>query len=122
MALVMAFPPGSGFLLLYQTPGILATIPSERKKQSGLSAALLLYVQIQIVQLADDFLLPLVEQQFLVVGEILLAAVAADEVGAVGADGQLRHQNQDLLALAVDVFAEAEDIGQGPARIVCPGF
>ena len=44
--------------------------------------------------------------------KVLLAAVAADEVGAVVADGQLRDQNQHFLTVTEDLFAESEHIGK----------
>ena len=45
-------------------------------------------------------------------GKILLAAVAADEVGTVVADGQLRDQNQHFLPLAEGLLAEHEHVGK----------
>ena len=51
--------------------------------------------------------------------EILLAAVAADEVGAVVADGQLGDQNQHLLTVTKDLFTEGEHIGKLLSGIFC---
>ena len=45
-------------------------------------------------------------------GKILLAAVAADEVGTVVADSQLGDKNQHLLPLAEGLLAEHEYVGK----------
>lgn len=44
--------------------------------------------------------------------EILLAAVAANEVSAVVANGQLGNENQHFLTLVKDFLAESENVGQ----------
>ena len=49
--------------------------------------------------------MPFIEQQFFVVVKVLLAAVAADEVSTVVADGQLRDQDQYLLSIAKDLVS-----------------
>ena len=54
--------------------------------------------------------MPLIEQQFLVMVEVLLAAVAADEASTVGADGQLGDEDQQLLAVPEDLLAELEQV------------
>ena len=44
--------------------------------------------------------------------KVFLAAVAADEAGAVGADGQLGDKDEHLLTLAEGLLAEVYDIGK----------
>lgn len=50
-------------------------------------------VQLKTFNLCNNSLLPLVEQQLFVMGEIFLAAVSTDKMCAVVADGQLCHEN-----------------------------
>ena len=57
------------------------------------------FLQIKIFYFLDDFLLPFVEEEFLIVVKVLLATVAADEVGTKVADGQFGDQKQHLLSL-----------------------
>ena len=45
-------------------------------------------------------------------GEVLLTAEAGDEVGSVVADGQLGDENEQLLTVAEDLFAEFEKVGE----------
>ena len=52
------------------------------------------------------------EQQTLVMGIILLAAVAADKAGTVMTDGQFRHQNLNFLTGTKCTFTEPEQIGE----------
>lgn len=42
--------------------------------------------------------------------EVFIAAVSADEVGSVVANGEFGYENQDFLTISEYVLAEVEDI------------
>lgn len=69
-------------------------------------------VQLKTFNLCNNSLLPLVEQQLLVVGEIFLAAVTTDKTRSIVADGQFRDEDQQLLSFAKHLLAESKGIGK----------
>ena len=70
------------------------------------------FIKLQHFKLSNNFLLPFVEEKFFIMVEILFTAVAADEVGAIIADGQFRNENQHFLAFIKYFLAEDKYIGK----------
>ena len=66
-------------------------------RQTNFLQASSLSLKLKGFYLLDNLLLPLVEEEFLVVVKVLLAAVAADEVSTVVADSQFRDEDQHFL-------------------------
>lgn len=63
-------------------------------------------LQFQIFNLTNNLFLPFIEQQFLIVVKVLLAAVSTDKTGTIVADGQLCYKNQHFLPIAKGFLTE----------------
>ena len=75
-------------------------------------------LQFQIFNLTNNLFLPFIEQQFLIVVKVLLAAVSTDKTGTIVADGQLCYKNQHFLPIAKGFLTEKKYIGKLPAGIL----
>ena len=86
--------------------------PKHVFRQTNFLQASSLSLKLKGFYLLDNLLLPLVEEEFLVVVKVLLAAVTADEVSTVVADSQFRDEDQHFLAFIKDFLTEGEHIGK----------
>ena len=64
----------------------------------------------QLLDVPDELFLALVEHEFLVVVEVLLAAVAADEARRVQVRRQFRDDDQHLVAVVEGGLRELEEV------------